>query len=67
MPFPIDFPLEIFNELTLTEKEGKTTLTLQGHPINATAEQEATYYGMANSMQQGFKGTFDQLEAYLAK
>lgn len=63
----MDFPLEIFNELTFTEKNGDTLLTLQGHPINATPAQEATYYGMADSMQQGFNGTFDQLEAYLAK
>jgi len=66
-PFPIDFPFEIFNQLTLVENAGLTTLTLQGHPINATPEQEATYYGMTDSMQQGFGGTFDQLETYLSK
>jgi uncharacterized protein YndB with AHSA1/START domain len=66
-PFPIDFPLEIFNQLTLTENNGITTLTLQGHPINATPEQEATYYSMIENMDQGFKGTFDQLEKFLIK
>lgn len=65
-PFPIDFPLEIFNRLTLEEENGVTTLTLKGHPINATAAQEETYRSMLSSMEQGFGGTMDQLESYLA-
>lgn len=66
-PFPIDFPLEILNILTLEETNGITTLTLSGHPINATPEQEATYYAMIENMNQGFAGTFDQLDTYLSK
>jgi len=66
-PFPMDFPLEILNELTLEEKDGITTITLSGYPINATAEQEATYYSIIPNMAQGFAGTFDQLDTYLAK
>jgi len=66
-PFPIDFPLEIFNRLSLVENNGITTVTLSGHPINATPEQEATYYSMIENMSQGFTGTLNQLEAYLAK
>ncbi|MES2654268.1 MAG: SRPBCC domain-containing protein [Bacteroidota bacterium] len=66
-PFPIDFPLEIFNQLTLEENNGITTITLSGHPVNATPEQEATYNSMFENMSQGFAGTFNQLDAYLAK
>jgi uncharacterized protein YndB with AHSA1/START domain len=69
-PFPQlrdTFPLEILNTLTLAEDGGKTTLTLRGHPLNATEEERKTYRGMFGSMQQGFTGTFDQLAAYLAK
>ncbi len=65
-PFPIEFPLEILNQLTFEENNGITTLTLSGHPINATAEQEATYYSMIENMNQGFAGTLNQLEQYLA-
>jgi uncharacterized protein YndB with AHSA1/START domain len=65
-PFKETFPLEILNTLTLREEDGKTTLTLSGHPLNATAEERATFIDMFPSMQQGFGGTFDQLEAYLA-
>jgi uncharacterized glyoxalase superfamily protein PhnB/uncharacterized protein YndB with AHSA1/START domain len=64
-PFPMDFPLEILNQLTFTETAGRTTLTLQGHPINATNEQEATYSNIKENMEQGFGGTFDKLERYL--
>ncbi|MCE7064580.1 SRPBCC domain-containing protein [Dyadobacter sp. CY326] len=66
-PFPMDFPLEISNKITLEESEGVTTLTIQGHPINATPEQIETYKSITNSMEQGFGGTFDQLEAYLTE
>jgi uncharacterized protein YndB with AHSA1/START domain len=65
-PFEIDFPLEILNIVTLEEQNGKTLLTLRGGPINETAEQRAVYEGMFDSMRQGFGGTWDQLEAYLA-
>jgi uncharacterized protein YndB with AHSA1/START domain len=66
-PFPIEFPLEIFNQLTFEESNGITTLILTGQPINATAEQEATYYSMIDNMYEGFTGTLNQLEAYISK
>lgn len=61
------FPLEIKNTLLFTEDEGKTTLIMRGSPINATEEGLKTYASMHDSMKQGFGGTFDQLDAYLAK
>ncbi len=64
-PMAPTWPLEVYNILTLTEADGKTTLTLSGHPINATQEEIAIFNAMHESMQQGFKGTFDQLEEYL--
>jgi uncharacterized protein YndB with AHSA1/START domain len=66
-PFSATFPLEIRNILTFTENEVKTTLTLRGGPIHATEEEYSFYRGMFESMNQGFRGTFDQLEDYLAK
>lgn len=62
-----EFPLEIYNVVTLTEHGGKTTLNLAGGPLNATAAELAFYAGMEDSMQQGFKGTFDALDAYLSR
>lgn len=69
-PFPQigkTWPLEVLNETTFTEKGGKTTVALRAVPINATEEEFATFAGMFDSMRQGFGGTFDQLDAYLAK
>lgn len=66
-PFPIDFPMQIFNQLTLTESSGITTLKFTGHPFDATPEQETTYYSMFDSMNQGWTGTLNQLETYLTK
>lgn len=64
-PISATWPLEVINTLTLTEQNGKTTLTLRGGPINATEEERKTFEDGFSSMQQGFKGTFDQLETYL--
>lgn len=66
-PFSPIFPLEVLNVITFTENEGRTTVTLKGGPINATGEEMNFFKGMFDSMRQGFGGTFDQLEAYLAK
>jgi uncharacterized protein YndB with AHSA1/START domain len=66
-PFSPVWPLEIINNLTLTEKEGKTTLTLRGGPINATEEELKAFEEMRPMIQQGFGGTFEQLTDYLAK
>ena len=66
-PFSNDFPLEIMNILTLKEQEGKTTVTLKGSPINATEAEFNFFTNMFSGMQQGFAGTFDQLEEYLSK
>jgi len=41
-------------------------MTLNGVPINATEEERKTFKEGHGSMQQGFKGTLDQLDAYLA-
>jgi uncharacterized protein YndB with AHSA1/START domain len=65
-PFHAAWPLEILNRLTLEEDNGKTTLTLRGGPINATDEEYKIFEENTASMQQGFKGTLDQLEEYLA-
>lgn len=64
-PFNANWPLEIINTITLEEIDGKTTLTMQGGPVNATAEEQAAFDGMAPMVKQGFGGTFDQLAQYL--
>ena len=65
-PMSTTWPLEVFNVLTLTEKNGKTTLLLKGEPINATEEEIETFRNEFDGMNKGFTETFDQLVAYLA-
>jgi uncharacterized protein YndB with AHSA1/START domain len=64
-PMGANWPLEVLSTLTLTEKNGKTVLTMKGVPFHATQEEIATYKAGFSGMQQGFKGTFEQLEEYL--
>jgi len=66
-PYSKTWPLETLNTVTLEERNGKTILTITGHPINSTPEQDQEFYAAFAGMNQGFKGTYDQLEAYLAE
>jgi uncharacterized protein YndB with AHSA1/START domain len=66
-PMSATWPLEVLNTTTLAEENGKTRMTLHGIPINASPEEHKTFKAGHSSMQQGFKGTLDQLAEYLAK
>ena len=66
-PAAADWPLEVLNVLTLEETGGKTTLTLEACPLHASGAERKAFEGGIGSMQQGFKGTLDQLAEYLAK
>lgn len=61
----LDVPREIRNTITLSEKNGITTLLLQSEAINASENEIKTFAAMTESMQQGFGGTLNQLEKYL--
>lgn len=66
-PFDATFPLEILYRFVFTEDNGRTTITMTGVPFNASEEETGTYRAMDESMQQGFNGTFRQLDIYLHK
>ena len=66
-PFHEMWPLEVMNTWTFTEENSITTLTLKGKPHNATEPEINTFEAEMNSMNQGFGGTFNQLEAYLSR
>jgi uncharacterized protein YndB with AHSA1/START domain len=65
-PMAASWPLEILNTMTLSEQNGKTTMVIKGGPINATEEERNTYNSAFEGMNQGFKGTYDQLDEYLS-
>jgi len=61
------WPLEMLSTFSLAEQDGKTTVTVQWIPLNATEEEGKTFDAAHEGMKQGWTGTFDQLAAYLAK
>lgn len=66
-PFSTNWPLEVLNVLTLSEIADGTRVNLRAGPINATADELEFFEGMRDSMRQGFTGTFDNLDALLAR
>jgi uncharacterized protein YndB with AHSA1/START domain len=65
-PFAATWPLQTLSTTTLTEHDGKTTLTIEMQPLDATPEERQTFDGAHGGMRQGWAGTFEQLAEYLA-
>ena len=66
-PFDVNWPMEILNTITLTEDEGKTTLTMIVAPVSPTEEEIKTLEDSKKMAQEGYSDTFDQLDEYLTK
>jgi uncharacterized protein YndB with AHSA1/START domain len=65
-PMSATWPLEMLSTFTLAEENGRTVVTIEWIPLNATEEELATFNAAHEGMKQGWTGTFDQLAAYLA-
>ena len=66
-PLSPSWPLEMLSSFALTEQAGATAITVQWFPLNATEAEQKTFDAGHASMTQGWTGTFDQLERYLAR
>lgn len=66
-PMSATWPLEMLSTFTLTEQSGRTTVTVNWLPLNATEEERKTFDAAHEGMKQGWTGTFEQLAAYLAR
>lgn len=66
-PWQETWPLELLTTVTLDDEGDKTQVTIQWVPINPTPEERKTFDDGHASMQGGWTGTLDQLEAWLAK
>jgi len=67
-PMAPSWPLEMLSVFTFEEvASGKTRFTVRWSPHNATAEERKTFDAGQASMNQGWSGTMEQLEAYLVK
>lgn len=66
-PFAPTWPLELLSTFELREADGRTAFTVTWTPHYATPEERAAFDAGHDSMRQGWTGTLDQLEAFLAK
>jgi uncharacterized protein YndB with AHSA1/START domain len=66
-PFAPVWPAEMLGTSTFAEQDGKTLLTSRTIAFNASEEERNAFEAGFDSMEKGFGGTFDQLDAYLAK
>jgi len=67
-PMAPKWPLQMLSTFTFEDMpDGKTRFTVSWRAINATEEETAIFNSSHPSMRQGWSGTMEQLEAYLAK
>ncbi|MBX7146339.1 MAG: SRPBCC domain-containing protein [Alphaproteobacteria bacterium] len=66
-PMSMDWPLKMLSTITFEENQGKTTVTVKWLPYEATDKEIQTFEEGRSSMQQGWSGTFEQLETYIDK
>ncbi len=64
-PMRPSWPRELLSTTTLTENNGKTTVTVRWAPLNPSAEERATFDENHESMRMAWGGTLDQLDGYL--
>jgi len=65
-PFAPDWPLETLGETSFEERDGKTVITVHWTALNATPAERAMFDASHDGMNQGWSGTMEQLEEYLA-
>jgi uncharacterized protein YndB with AHSA1/START domain len=66
-PLNPNWPLEVLHTATFTDQNGKTLITVTGVPINASELERKTFADASRFMEEGFNGTWDKLDAYLAR
>lgn len=64
-PLAPDWPQQTYTTITFSEENGKTTVTVEWVPFEATALECETFDQGRDSMQAGWTGTFDKLESHL--
>lgn len=67
IPFGPDWPLEMIMDMEFYEEDGQTRIDFVSFPHNSTEEGQKVFSESISLMEEGFNGTFDQLEVYLNK
>lgn len=66
-PLRTTWPLQLLATVTFEARpDNKTKATIRWSPFNATTEAQSAFDAAHDSMTQGWNGSFDRLEAYLA-
>lgn len=65
-PMAPGWPREMLTTVTFSEQGKGTLITVNWVPINATEDERRIFEEGRGSMLQGWTGTFEQLEHYLA-
>lgn len=66
-PLSATWPMEVINHLELIDQGKQTLLVLSGGPWHASSEEEQVFISALAGIQGGMKGTFSQLDEYLAR
>jgi len=66
-PMSPGWPLEMLTTVSFDEAKGGTRVTVRWLPLDATDAERRTFEEGRASMKQGWTGTFEQFEQYLAK
>ncbi len=66
-PMSANWPLEILSTVTFAPQDGKTLLTINWLPVNATDIEHRTFDESHEPMRNGWTGTLDRLVDYLIK
>ena len=66
-PILPNWPRDVLSTIEFSEQDGKTTLTMRGKPVNASELERQTFASRHGSLRGGWKGTFEQLDDYLAR
>jgi uncharacterized protein YndB with AHSA1/START domain len=66
-PWAPVWPLETLSTVTMAEQDNKTTVSMQGIPINASEAEHKAFQTARGGMSQGWTGVLDQLAAYLGE
>lgn len=66
-PMAPEWPLLMHTTISFTEENGKTTVTVEWEPYEASELECETFDKGRDSMQAGWTGTFEKLEGHLDK
>ncbi len=66
-PLSPGWPLEMRSTTTVVAEGNKARLTIEWSPHHATADERAVFDAARDGMTQGWTGTFEQLQSYLAQ